>query len=189
MNHKALIAIGSVIWIVSFFGEIFACQPYSTIGIVISPILLVSGLFSWFKYYKSTRGHFPMFWGVWKEMLTKMKSNPFAGMGFMVNHILEFLTFSIIFWMLIILLGYLTFGQSDSFQATKKYCENNKEILVKTGIIRYYGVLVGGTISTHGQSGNANLSFTIIGSKGNFSANSALTKENHEWTVDYLTLQ
>lgn len=189
INHKLLITIGCLGWIASFFGEVSANQPYSTIGIILSPILTISGLFYWLKYYKYTRGHFPKFWTVLKGVYREMKSNPFAGMMFMFKHILEFWTFSIVFWMCLVLMGYLTFGQSDSFQATKEYCASNREILAKTGGIKYYGVLVGGTISTQGESGNANLSFTIIGSNGNFFANSELSKENNEWTVDKLTLQ
>ena len=189
INHKILITIGCLGWIASFFGEVSANQPYSTIGILLSPILTISGLFYWLKYYKSTREHFPKFWTVLKGVYREMKSNSFAGMIFMFKHILEFWTFSIVFWMCLVLIGYLTFGQSDSFQATKEYCSTNKEILAKTGDIKYYGVLVGGTISTQGESGNANLSFTIIGSNGNFFANSELSKEKNECTVDKLTLQ
>lgn len=40
INNRAFIMIGSLIWIASFFGEVFGFQPFSTIGIIISPILI-----------------------------------------------------------------------------------------------------------------------------------------------------
>jgi hypothetical protein len=88
----------------------------------------------------------------------------------------------------LVLFIYLTFGQSDAFQTTKEYCENNKGILKKTGTIKYYGVLVGGTISTTEQIGKAELSFTIVAENGNFTANSELEKVNGEWKVNHLRL-
>ena len=118
-----------------------------------------------------------------------MRKNPFAGIDFLLKHILETWTFVILFWMGFVLIIILTFRQSDSFQATKEYCKSNKEILSKTGTIKYFGILVTGSLSTNGDGGSANLSFVIIGTKGNFSANSELTKINDKWTVDNLTLR
>lgn len=170
-------------------GEVFGYEPYSTIGIIISPILTSVGLFYWFKFYKSTRGHYPKFWTIFKDTQSKMQKNPFAGIAFMFRHILETWTVTIVFWMLLALIIFTTFRQSDAFEVTKKYCENDKDVLSKTGKIKYYGLLVGGNMTTQGQRGNANLSFTIIGEKGRFSANSELTKSNDEWTVESLTVR
>lgn len=189
MNYKISITVGCLIWIASFLGEAFGNQPYSTVGIIVSPLILSYGLFYWFKAYRSTRGHYPKFWTIGKGVWTKMKSNPFAGMPFLFKYVLEFWTFCIVFWMALVLVGYLTFGQSDAFQATKDYCKSDRTLLKKTGSIKYFGVLVGGTIATQGESGNASLSFTIVGSKGNFSATSEVSKEDGEWTVDNLNLQ
>ncbi len=183
LNHKPFITFGCLIWIASFFGEVFAFQPYSTLGIIISPIITLFGIAHWLKYYRKTRGHYPRFWAVWKENNRKTRKNPFAGMSFMFSHILETWTFTIVGWMGIVLIGFLTFGQSSAFKASKKYCENNNSVIEKTGKIRYYGVLVGGSISTNRQSGSAEFFFTIIGEKGNFSAKSELTKYNGIWEV------
>ncbi len=83
----------------------------------------------------------------------------------------------------------LTFKNSDAFEATKRYCQANQEILAKTGPIKYYGVLVGGSITMGGQSGNADFSFTIIGEKGNFNANSKLIEQAGSWQVENVTLR
>ncbi|WP_285546677.1 cytochrome c oxidase assembly factor Coa1 family protein [Dyadobacter frigoris] len=147
------------------------------------------GLFHWFKFYKLTRGHYPKFLTALRENQIRMRKNPFAGMEFMFKHILEFWTFSILFWMTLVLIMVLTFRESEAFEATKRYCENDREILSKTGKVRYFGILIGGEISTKGESGSADLSFTIVGEKGNFSSNSQLTKSNDEWTVDNLTVR
>ncbi len=189
INHKPLILTGCLIWIVSFFGEVLGYQPYSTIGIIISPILTSVGLYYWFKFYKSTRGHYPKLWAIYKNNYREMQKNPFAGIDFMFKHILETWTATIVFWMLLDLTAFSIFRQSDAFEVTKNYCENDKEVLSKTGKIKYYGLLVGGSITTQGQRGNANLSFTIVGEKGSFSANTELTKSNDEWTVESLTVR
>jgi hypothetical protein len=188
-NHKVLITTGCLLWIVSFFGEGAAYQPFSTIGIVVSPILTILGLFFWFRFYKSTRGYYPKFWMTFKENNRKMCKNPFEGFEFMFKHILETWTGVILFWMTSSLIIFLTFGQSESFQATKEYCKNNKEILSKTGTIKYFGLMVSGSISTNRDDGNANFSFLIIGTNGNFLANAELTKINNKWTVDNLTVR
>jgi len=180
INHKPYILIGCLIWIASFFGETSGFQPFSIIGMLISPLLTFFGIFHWFKYYKSTRGYYPRFLKAWIDMNKKMLKNPFYGMGFMFSHLLEFWTFTVVCWMGIILLMFLTFGQSNAFKAAKEYCESNSQILEKTGEIRYYGILVGGNITTKGQS---KLTFTIIGTNGNFNANAELKKYNDIWEV------
>ena len=88
-----------------------------------------------------------------------------------------------------VLLMVLTFRRSDAFEAAKQYCQTNTQILSQTGEIKYYGVLVGGTISFERQAGNAELDFFIIGAKGNFSVHSTLAKRRGIWVVDELMLQ
>jgi len=188
VTHKPLILTGCLIWIAAFFGEAFGFQPYSTIGIIISPILTCVGIFYWFKFYKSTRGHYPKFWTIYNEYRSKTQKDPFAGIGFMFGHILETWTITIVFWMVLTLTIFISFSQSDAFEVTKNYCESDKEVLSKTGKIKYYGLLVAGNMATQGQTGNANLSFTIIGENGRFSANSKLNKFNDHWSVESLTL-
>lgn len=189
INHRPYILIGCLIWIVSFFGEAFRFQPYSTIGILISPMLTFFGIYHWFMYYKLTKGHYPKFFKAWKGVISKMRKNPFAGIGFMFSHILETWTFIIVCWMGMIFIMFLTFGQSKAFKAAKEYCENDSEILEKTGEIRYYGLLVGGSISTKGQSGESELTFTIVGENGNFNANAELIKYNDAWELTELKVQ
>lgn len=189
MKYEILITIGCILWILSFFGEINSCQPYSTIGIVFSSLLTILGVFKWFKHYKYLRGHYPSFWKTWEKIFPEGLNDPFAMMRFILNHILQFWTFSIMVWMMMVLLGYLTFGQSNPFQEAKKYCESNKSILSKTGNIMYYGVFVGGTISTQGESGTATLSFTIVGTKGNFVASSELIKDDGFWKIEKLSVE
>jgi hypothetical protein len=187
-THKILVTTGCLMWCAAFFGEAFQGQPYSTIGIIVSPILTIIGLFFWFKYYHSTRGHHPKFKTVWDN--TAYIGGTFTlDFDFLLKHALEFWTFCILFWMGFVLIMVLTFRSSDAFEATKNYCQNNQEILSQTGEIEYYGVLVGGNMSNGEQGGNADLSFTIIGTKGNFSANSKLSKQSGSWTVDKLELR
>jgi hypothetical protein len=185
INHRPYILIGCLIWIAAFFGESFGFQPYSTIGIIVSPIITIFGVTHWFKHYKMTRGHLPKFFGAFAQM----SKNPFAGIGFMLKHILEFWTFTIIFWMGLFLLMFLTFGQSDAFKTAKEYCESNTKIIEKTGKIKYYGLLVGGSISTKGETGESDMSFTIVGGNGIFKAKAELIKYNDVWEVTDLKVK
>jgi hypothetical protein len=89
----------------------------------------------------------------------------------------------------LVLIMVLTFRRSDAFESTKQYCQSNQEIISQTGEIKYFGILVVGNMSTDGQDGKADLSFTIVGKKGNFSANSMLTKQSGVWTVGNLNLR
>ena len=122
-------------------------------------------------------------------MNSKMRKNPFVGMGYMYSHILETWTFVIVCWMGMILIMFLTFGQSNAFMIAKDYCENDSKITEKTGKIRYYGLLVGGSISTKGQSGESELTFTIVGENGYFTANAELIKYNDTWEVTDLRVK
>lgn len=187
-THKILVTTGCLLWCASFFGEAFNGQPYSTVGIIVSPILTVIGVIYWFKYYRETRGHYPKFKTVWDN--TVYVTGKFTlGFDFLLKHVLEFWTFCILFWMGLVLIMFLTFRRSDAFEATKQYCQSNQEILSQTGEIEYYGVLVAGNMSTGVQDGKADLSFTIVGRNGNFSANSKLTKQSGIWTVEKLELK
>ncbi|EJF10134.1 cytochrome c oxidase assembly factor Coa1 family protein [Pontibacter sp. BAB1700] len=186
--HKALVTTGCLIWCASFFGEAFNAQPYSTVGIIVSPILTVTGVILWLLYYRNTRGYYPK--------LKTVRDNTYSyggqftlGFDFLIKHVLEFWTLCILFWMGLVLLMVLTFRRSDAFEAAKQYCQTNQEILSQTGEIKYFGVLVAGNLSTGGQGGKADLSFSIVGTKGNFSAISRLTKQNLVWTVEELELR
>lgn len=187
-THRILVTIGCLLWCASFFGEAFNGQPYSTVGIILSPILTVIGIFYWFRYYRSTKGHYPRFEKVW-DNITHVGGRFTLGSNFLLNHILEFWTFCILFWMVLVLVMVLTFRRSDAFEAAKNYCQTNQEIISQTGEIKYYGVLVAGKMSTVGENSKASFSFTIVGAKGNFSAISKLTKQRGAWTVNELELR
>lgn len=187
-THRILVTTGCLLWCVSFFGEAFNGQPYSTVGIIVSPILTIIGVFYWCKYYRATRGNYPKFKTVWDN--TVYVGGHFTlGFDFLLKHALEFWTFCILFWMGLVLIMVLTFRSSDAFEATRQYCQNNQEILSQTGEIKYYGVLVGGNMSTGEQTGKAELSFTIVGTNGNYSAKSKLTKQSGVWTVEKIQLR
>jgi len=181
--HKILVATGSLIWCTSFFGEGFDKQPYSTFGIVISPILTIIGIICWFRFYRETRGYYPKIKTLWDNTIG-FGSTLTLRSDFIRSHMLEFWTFWILLWMGLVLLAGLTFSNSDAFETAKQYCQTNQEIPSKTGEIKYYGTFISGEISTEEQKGFADLSFTIVGTKGNFHVNSKLVKKNGFWNVE-----
>ncbi len=88
----------------------------------------------------------------------------------------------------IVFLGYLTVGQSESVKTTQSYCENSMDIKIKTGEIKYFGVLRNVTNKYNSKGGKSEMSLTLVGKKGNFKVDSKLEKTNGEWNVISLTL-
>lgn len=172
-------------WCVSFFGEALSGQPYSTVGIIASPIFIVLGVLFSLKYYCETKGHFPSVKIIW-NYIWKSSKKPIISSDFSVSHMLRFWMFCIFIWMGFVLVMLLTIRRSEEFQAVKQYCESNQEIILRTGDIKFYGVLVGGSYTSVGQDEKADLDFTIVGTNGNFKANSQLTKHSGIWTVEEL---
>jgi hypothetical protein len=187
-QHQGLILTGCLLWIASFLGEKGGLQPYSTFGLVISPILIIVGVFRWARYYRDKRGYYPQPGRIISSLMKGMAQNPFFGIGFLVRHLLHFWTLCILFWTGILFLLFCVFSNSAAFTATKKYCETNADILAKTGEIKYYSPLISGSIHQHNGQGNAELFFTIVGTKGNIKAASSVTQQNGDWTVKELKL-
>ena len=181
--HRILVTSGCLIWCASYLGEVFKGQPYSTLGIIVSPILIILGIYFWFKNYRATRGHNPRLETVW-DNTTFIGGYFTLKVDFLLSHIFEFWTLCIIIWMGLALIFVITFRCSDAFEVTKQYCQNNQNILSQTGEIKYYGVFVSGGISSFGQNGKASLLYTIVGKKGNYSAHSNLVKQSGIWSVE-----
>ncbi|MGB1040946.1 MAG: hypothetical protein ACPGVD_08740 [Flavobacteriales bacterium] len=179
-KHQFFIFIGCLIWIVSFLGELSKLQPYSTYGIIISPLFLFLGIIYWLNYYKLKNDRYP---NLIKAIRNVFFENSIKSTKYIWNHVVEFFIAFIIFFMALVLLMHLTFGKSDAVRTAKNYCINKKEILSKTGEIESFGILVRGSISSSNFSGKSELTFTIVGEKGNFKANAKLIKENDSWEV------
>lgn len=185
--HKSLIVTGCFLWCVSAIGEAFNGQPYSTIGIVISPILLGVGIFYWVRYYRASRGYYPKLRTVWDSVVYLGYGKYTLDSDFGLKHIPEILTFSLLLCMWPPLIGNLASRRSDAFNAVKQYCQTNTDVLSQTGKIKYYGVWIG--ISNSKQEGKTDVSFHIVGTKGNFSAKSVVAEMNGILTVEKLELQ
>ena len=186
-THKRLITTGCLMWCASFFGEGYGAQPYSTVGIVVSPVVTIIGIFYWIKYYRINRGYFPEFGSTFYNLYFA-RTNKLAGMDFIMNHVLEFWTLCILFWMALSSTMFF-FYRSDAFESTKTYCQNTPTILMKTGAIRYFSPFVSGSIGTNGDNSEADFSFIISGAKGNFRANSKVTKQHSGWIVKNVELE
>ena len=186
LKHQWLTVVGCVLWCASFLGEENGLQPYSTVGLCVSPILLIAGIFYWSQHHYQANGRQPEVGKKVRLLIEDMTKNPFFGIGFLVRHLLQFWTICILFWMGIIFLTFCLFVNSDAFKATKEYCEKNTSVLLRTGKINYYSPLFSGSIHMHNDDGEAELYFTIVGTKGSFEAKSSLTKRNGRWTLQQL---
>jgi hypothetical protein len=89
----------------------------------------------------------------------------------MFSYLLHFWTFCIVFWIGLAFLGTTVFKNSNAFAATKEYVENDNELIMRIGQIKYYGFLLGGSVSS---SGDADISFSIIGQKETIDAKAIL---------------
>ena len=185
---RVLITLGCLLWIVSNIGESNGYQPLSTITLAISIPFTVLGIYYWFIHYKSTRGYYPKFIKTYKNLIKQMKKNPFFGIFFMVRNLLKFYVCLVVFSMGIVFLGYATVGQSDSVKTTQRYCENSSDIKLKTGEIKYFGILRNVKNEYNSKSGKSEMSLTLVGKKGNFTVDSKLKKISGKWNVIELTL-
>ena len=189
LKHQWLITAGCLLWCASFFSEVKKLQPYSTVGLAIAPILMISGISFWAQHYYRTSKHSPQVGKLIGALVGDIAKNPFSGIGFLFRHALHFWTLCILLWMGISFLGFGLFINSDAFSATQKYCETNDTVLAKTGKITYYSPLISGNISTHENAGNARFHFIIVGTKGNFDAESRLVKQNGNWILQALRVE
>jgi hypothetical protein len=185
---RILITFGCLLWIISQIGELNGYQPLSTIGMFISIPITFLGIYYWFIYFKSIRGYYPKFIEKFRYLISKMKGNPFFGFFFMVRHLLKFYVCMVVFSMGIVFLGYLTVGQSESVKTTQSYCENSPDIKLKTGEIKYFGILRNVKNEYNSKSGKSEMSLTLVGKKGNFTVDSKLEKISGKWNVIELTL-
>ena len=188
LRHQAIIISGCIIWIASFAGDILGAQPYSTIGLIVSPVLLIAGIIVWLQYYKSTRGHYPRIKSI-KDNIITIGTMTTLRNSFLIDHQPEFFTFCVLFSMGIYLLGYMLFGYSEAYTATKQYCQTNKEVLSRTGKIKYFSIMAAGTITTLSENSKAKISFTIVSDSGVYHAVSIANQYGgSKWTVDSLSL-
>lgn len=193
MNTKTLFRIflstGAILWILSWIGDINGKLPESTYGMILSSILTGIGIYFWLKSYKEIRGHYPKFYKKYQELIKSMKKNPFNGMFFMVKHLFKFYTFTLVFSMILVLIGYFTIGQSEPVKVTQNYCENNIDINKITGKIEHYGILRNVSSKWNSEPGSSELSLIFVSKNGVFDVSSKLEKKNGEWKVKKLELK
>jgi hypothetical protein len=173
-NHSTLILTGSLLWIAGFILAAATIYPYSLVGIYLGPPLLILGIISWIINYKKTKDSFPNPIRSFNKILSRHKGilkYHFAMFQFMFSYLLHFWTFCILFWIGLGFFGTTLFKNSNAFSTTKKYVESDTKLTDRIGQIKYYGFLIGGSISS---SGNSDISFSIIGENSTVKAKAIL---------------
>lgn len=183
ISNKSIVLAGCAIWALSFWGEINGYQPFSSAGVVLAYTLVFVGAFLWLRTYKKYTGHYPKLWQVVGMKRTSM-FNPFEMLRENFKSFPRTLFLVMVFAMLIVLAVQIMFHMSGALDAAKHRCETDKAILAKTGPIQYYSLLVAGNIQIKNDEGEGDLHFTIIGSKGKFTARALMTMNNNEWTAE-----
>ncbi len=178
-NHRTLITAGCILWCLSLVAEFVGISPYTLIGVIIAPMLLITGIVFWARDYKEKKGHYPRGESLRKNMTTLGGSLSLRP-SYLKEKFPEFVTFWFAFFMLMTLIGYLVFSRSDAFKATQAYCEANQDVLKQTGKIKRYGLFVTGSISTD----QARLSFSVFGEKGHFEGMAWLENDEGLWKVE-----
>ena len=156
---------------------------------IFSVVLTGLGIYFWLKSYKEQRGFYPKFFKIYKDLLNKMKKNPFNGFFIMVKHLLKFYTLILVFSMILVFIGFITIGQSEPVKTVQNYCENNSEINKITGKINHYGILRNVSSQWNSETGSSELSLVFVSENGTFNVSSKLEKENVEWKVKKLELK
>ncbi len=152
-------------WVVGFVLAGIVIYPYAFIGIYLGPPLLFLGIIGWFKNYKRLNNRFPnpiRSFRITRENYDGFLANHRAMMDYLLNHLLEFWTLCILFWIVLSFIGIPAFKSSKIFKTVTEYVENDQTLKDKIGEIQYYGFLVSGKSSSNGQG---DVSFSIIGQK------------------------
>ena len=173
-QHKTFILTGSLLWVAGFFMAAATIYPFALIGVYLGPPILTIGIIGWIINYKRTKNQLPNPIRSFNNILKKHKGllkYHFAMFEFLFAYLLHFWTFCIVFWIGLAFLGTTVFKNSNAFAATKNYVENDSDLKERIGQIRYYGFLVGGSVSS---SGDADISFSIIGEKETIDAKAIL---------------
>lgn len=175
-RYKTFILTGSLLWATGFLLASARIYPFALIGVYIGPPILTIGIIGWVINYKRTKEQFPNLIRSFNNILKKHKGMlkyHYALFEFLFAYIIHFWTFCIVFWIGLAFLGTTVFKNSNAFKATKNYVENDSELKERIGQIRYYGFLIGGSVSS---SGDGNISFSIIGKKKTIDAKVILDK-------------
>ncbi|MBG7611881.1 hypothetical protein IU405_06440 [Polaribacter sp. BAL334] len=193
MNTKTIfrlfITTGFILWILSWIGDLNGILPLSTFGMFFSFLLTGIGIYFWLKSYKEKRGFYPKIFEIYRDLLNKIKKNPFNGIIIMVRNLLKFYTLVLIFSMVLVFIGFITIGQSEPVKTVQNYCENNSEIYKITGKINHYGILRNVNFQWSPETVSSELSLIFVSENGVFNLSSKLKKENGEWKVEKLELK
>ncbi|HMC86852.1 MAG TPA: hypothetical protein VKI61_15090 [Chitinophagaceae bacterium] len=180
--HKPFIIAGCTLFASAYIGEILLWQPYSTAGFIISPLLLVTGIVLWLKFYRASRGHYPRIKSIRKEAAIS-GSRLTLNQGYLWSHRYEFWTFWFAVVMIIIPVIGIAFNNSRAFNAITTYCNSTDSLKSRIGEIKFYGLLSSGTINDE----YAKVSFVLVAEKGNFKARSLLSNNHGVWKVEKFT--
>jgi hypothetical protein len=186
---RLVISTGFILWILSWIGDLNGIIPLSTFGMFFSFLLTGIGVYFWLKSYKEKRGFYPKIFEIYRDLLNKMKKNPFQVIIIMVRNLLKFYTLILIFSMILVFIGFITIGQSEPVKTVQNYCENNSEINKITGKINHYGILRNVNSQWGYETGSSELSLVFVSENGVFNVSSKLEKENGEWKVKKLELK
>lgn len=165
--------------------EVFKLQPYSTVGIFLSPAITITGIIIWAKQYNTLHGHYPRISSLEFSFTGDNSLSP----DFIRNNLLGFWTACIVFWMFIVFFSNIFFGHAEPFELVKKYCSKDELILQKAGDIKYFGILTSGSYTTGDRNGDGNVSLTIVGTKGNFDVDSKLIKTDGKWKIESVKIE
>lgn len=154
-KHKILILIGCLLWILGFFMAAASIYPYALIGVYFAPPILILGIIGWTINYKHTKNHYPNLKRSFKRILDKRKGllkYHFAMIEFLYKYVLHFWVLCVVYWMGLTFIFTTVIENSNAFAATKKYVENDTELIRRIGQIEYYGFLIDGSFSSSGDA-------------------------------------
>lgn len=185
-SHRTLISIACILWIVSFGAEVTHCQPYSTPGIYVSPILMVLGLIQFMRYRRGREASRRAAWQQWRANPASVEKPDVRDPNVLIWILLGFWTGCVIIWMGFVFLGSGAFRRSDAFAAAKMYSFKDSAVLAKTGGIRSVGFMVGGKMQLGTDPAIAELSFTVVGKEHNVPVNVTLERIGATWRLEKL---
>lgn len=145
--------------------------PYVFLGIFGGPLVLLLGIIGWVKNYRQKHNRFPNPISSFNRTSDKYKGFfrwHMAMFDYLFSHVLQFWTIWVVLWIVMVFLLMPFFKNSTAYKIATAYAEKDPVLKEKIGKIKYYGFLVGGSVSS---LGTGDLSFSIIGENGIVSVN------------------
>ncbi|MGV6861436.1 MAG: hypothetical protein ACWA41_06675 [Putridiphycobacter sp.] len=183
MKHNYYMLAAFIFWGLSFTGEMLLFQPFSTIGLICAPIVLLVGIIFWVINFNRTHQRLPNLFIPFNRFNDQRAKNLSDGLKYIGYQTLKGLIIFGFIMMVIFNIGLVMNNLSPDSEKIKSYCQEHTEIKKEIGEINYIGHFVRRKTQVNDNGGTSKLKLTLVTEKGNYKALAILQKIQQNWVV------